>query len=45
MSSSIQSGQSGIVHAGDLPDKPAPISTDGAVAWMRDNLFNGVLPG
>ena len=42
MSSSIQSGQSGIVHAGDLPDKPAPISTDGAVAWMRDNLFNGV---
>lgn len=33
----------GVVHAGDLPDKPAPVSTDGAVAWMRDNLFNGVV--
>ena len=33
----------GVVHAGDLPDKPAPIATEGAVAWMRDNLFNGPL--
>lgn len=32
----------GLVNAGDLPDKPAPIRTDGVVAWMRDNLFNGV---
>lgn len=32
----------GVVNAGDLPDKPAPIRTDGAIAWMRDNLFNGV---
>lgn len=31
----------GLVNAGDLPDKPAPIRTDGLVAWMRDNLFNG----
>ena len=31
----------GVVHAGDLPDKPAPIATEGIVAWMRDNLFNG----
>lgn len=31
----------GRVYAGDIPDKPAPIRTDGAVAWMRDNLFNG----
>jgi len=34
--------QGGLVNAGGLPDKPAPIRTDGAVAWMRDNLFNGV---
>ncbi|NND91078.1 MAG: amino acid ABC transporter permease [Granulosicoccus sp.] len=32
-----------VVHAGDLPDKPAPIATEGALAWMRDNLFNNVL--
>ncbi|MFT6304287.1 MAG: general L-amino acid transport system permease protein [Granulosicoccus sp.] len=32
----------GLVNAGDLPDKPAPISTDGIGPWMRDNLFNGV---
>ncbi|ASJ71760.1 amino acid ABC transporter permease [Granulosicoccus antarcticus] len=32
----------GVVHSGDLPDKPAPISTDGLIPWMRDNLFNGV---
>ena len=32
----------GIVHAGNLPDKPAPIKTDGLVAWLRDNLFNGI---
>ncbi|MGQ7845627.1 amino acid ABC transporter permease [Granulosicoccus sp. 3-233] len=31
----------GVVHAGDLPDQPAPMATEGAVAWMRDNLFNG----
>ncbi len=33
---------SGVVHAGNLPDKAAPIPTEGIVAWMRDNLFNGV---
>ena len=33
----------GVVHAGNLPDKPAPIKTEGLVAWLRDNLFNGVL--
>ena len=32
----------GVVHAGNLPDKPAPIKTDGLVAWLRDNLFNGI---
>ena len=32
----------GHVNSGDLPDKPAPIKTDGLVAWLRDNLFNGV---
>ena len=32
--------RSGSVHAGDLPDKPAPMATSGAVAWLRDNLFN-----
>jgi len=31
----------GVVHEGNLPDKPAPMATEGAVAWMRDNLFNG----
>lgn len=30
----------GIVNSGNLPDKPAPIRTDGPVAWMRDNLFS-----
>jgi len=30
----------GTIHAGDLPDRPAPIATDGPVAWLRDNLFN-----
>jgi len=29
------------VFAGDLPDKPAPIATEGVGAWMRDNLFKG----
>ena len=33
----------GVVHAGNLPDKPAPIATEGVVAWMRDNLFNGAI--
>ena len=33
----------GVVNAGDLPDKPAPMATEGVVAWMRDNLFNGLL--
>ena len=32
----------GVVYAGNLPDKPAPIKTDGLVAWLRDNLFNGI---
>ncbi len=45
MASNIENGlgsnRGGIVHAGDLPDLPAPIRTDGAVAWMRNNLFNG----
>ena len=35
------SGYSGVVNTGDLPDKPAPIKTDGLGPWMRDNLFNG----
>lgn len=33
----------GVVHAGDLPDKPAPIATEGLMAWMRDNLFSSVM--
>ena len=32
---------SGVVNSGDLPDKPAPIKTDGLGPWIRDNLFNG----
>lgn len=32
----------GVVNSGDLPDKPAPVRTDGFVAWVRDNLFDGV---
>ena len=32
----------GQIHAGDLPDKPAPMKTDGLLVWLRDNLFNGV---
>lgn len=40
----IDSGyeSTGIVRSGDLPDKPAPMKTDGLVAWLRDNLFNGI---
>lgn len=34
-------GYSGVVNSGDLPDKPAPIKTDGLGPWIRDNLFNG----
>ncbi len=34
-------GYSGVVNSGDLPDKPAPIKTDGVGPWIRDNLFNG----
>jgi len=30
----------GTVHAGDLPDKPAPDATSGPIAWLRDNLFS-----
>lgn len=47
MTSNIEDGlgsdRGGIVHAGDLPDLPAPIRTEGVVAWMRDNLFNSAL--
>jgi len=32
--------RTGSVHAGTLPDKPAPMVTDGPLAWVRDNLFN-----
>lgn len=41
----IDSGYTGggIVRSGDLPDKPAPVNTEGLVAWLRDNLFNGIL--
>jgi len=41
----IDSGYAGggIVRSGDLPDKPAPVNTEGLVAWLRDNLFNGIL--
>ena len=35
------SNRGGVVYSGDLPDQPAPKSTKGAIAWMRDNLFNG----
>jgi len=42
MAANETSSQRGIVNAGDLPDKPAPQRTDGAIAWIRDNLFNGV---
>ncbi len=41
MSTDTQHTGGALVHAGDLPDKPAPIRTDGLLAWMRDNLFNG----
>ncbi len=34
-------GYGGVVNSGDLPDKPAPIKTDGLGPWIRDNLFNG----
>ncbi|MFK7856116.1 MAG: amino acid ABC transporter permease [Granulosicoccus sp.] len=39
---SNKAANAGVVNAGDLPDLPAPIRTDGAIAWMRDNLFNGI---
>lgn len=42
MSTNNQYSGGGLVNAGNLPDKPAPVRTDGFVAWMRDNLFNGV---
>ena len=32
--------RAGSTHAGNLPDKPAPMATEGPLAWMRDNLFN-----
>ncbi|MFK7861995.1 MAG: amino acid ABC transporter permease [Granulosicoccus sp.] len=41
MTTDTGTSKPGVVNAGDLPDKPAPIRTDGAIAWMRDNLFNG----
>lgn len=41
MSMDNSTGYSGVVNAGDLPDKPAPIKTDGLGPWIRDNLFNG----
>ncbi|MFK7892653.1 MAG: amino acid ABC transporter permease [Granulosicoccus sp.] len=44
MATDMQTGDhagQAIVNAGDIPDKPAPIRTQGALAWMRDNLFNG----
>ena len=42
MAVNTEYSSAGKVSAGDLPDKPAPIVTDGLVAWMRDNLFNGL---
>lgn len=45
MATDMQTGNhdvQAIVNAGDLQDQPAPIRTQGALAWMRDNLFNGV---
>ena len=33
----------GVVNAGDLPDKKAPVATEGPVAWLRDNLFSSPL--
>ena len=32
--------RAGSTRAGNLPDKPAPVSTEGPIAWVRDNLFN-----
>ena len=37
---SPRGGPAPTVAAGDLPDKPAPIATEGPVAWLRDNLFS-----
>ena len=41
MASVTEYSGAGIVNPGNLPDKPAPIKTDGIGPWMRDNLFNG----
>ncbi len=38
-----KSSNGAVVYSGDLPDLPAPISTDGPIAWLRDNMFNGAL--
>ncbi len=32
----------GKVHAGNLPDLPAPMATEGPVVWLKENMFNGV---
>lgn len=37
---SVAAVRAGSTNVGNLPDKPAPMSTDGPVAWLRDNLFN-----
>lgn len=39
--SSAMGGFKAVVNSGDLPDRPAPVRTEGLLAWMRDNLFNG----
>lgn len=41
MASNTHFTSEGQVHEGNLPDKPAPIATEGIPAWLRDNLFNG----
>ena len=41
MATELFAPRGGIVNAGDLPDRPAPMRTDGVVAWARDNLFDG----
>ena len=41
MASELNTTGGGTVNAGNLPDLPAPIATEGLAAWLRDNLFNG----
>jgi len=31
----------GVVNAGNLPDLPAPDMSEGPIAWLKENMFNG----